>query len=514
MANALVVLSSTAEDGDIEVRISNDAISLHNLDVASRSLDSLSHFVSLMDKSGEDVSKERFKAGLPILDVQWIDSQKSVNIQPILKVMDRLLSSRSPPFITISLEDKLIKYANEVSRFNEIGRFLPSNLEELEGVGFHFLSKAKSPLVVIPSLSPGIGRVPEVPPIFIVPGIQDQIKKVLETLTKKILYPTICINLQDYNISLSNSARSIVKVLDVCVLVFQAELPRSLGLLLMRIGRLSLVIIGVTESAIRICCTNAINITTEGTVPSTSDGRRSSFEELSPIPIRATSTAQTKKRKTGPYNLVGVSWGGILALELARELQSQDQKIQLFILDGAPDTTQSIAKLLGTGDELQCNLITKLLDIESNKVHEELTDLNDWKSRVDFALNEMVNLSPKRKRLLESGLESTYLRINKFLSYKPPEKLLSGDVHLIRPEGALQEDNCELQKESFVSARTTPQATLRTLVHKSQLTTSIYFCACAYPHSRTIRMRTQPPTIFCVLVLLEALYLEDHHVVS
>nr|CAD7458394.1 unnamed protein product [Timema tahoe] len=210
-------------------------------DVASRSLDSLTHFVSLMDKSGEDVSKERFKAGLPILDVQWTDSQKSVNIQPILKVMDRLLSSRSPPFITISLEDKLIKYINEVSRFNEIGRFLPSNLEELEGVGFDFLSKAKSPLVVIPSLSPGIGLVPEVPLIFIVPGIQDQIKKVLETLTNIILYPTICINLQDHNMSLSNSARSIVKVLDVCVLVFQAELPRLLGQLLMRIGSLPLV---------------------------------------------------------------------------------------------------------------------------------------------------------------------------------------------------------------------------------------------------------------------------------
>ncbi|CAG2055670.1 unnamed protein product, partial [Timema podura] len=266
----------------------NDAISLHNLDVASRSLDSLSHFVSLMDKSGEHVSKERFKAGLPILDVQWTDSQKSVNIRPILKVMDRLLSSRSPPFITISLEDKLIKYTNEESRFNEIGSFLPSNLDELEAIGFDFLSKAKRPLGVTPSLSPGIGRVPEVPPIFIVPGIQDKTEKVLETLTNKIMYPTICINLQDHNMSLSKSAENIVK----------------------------------------------------------------HMRNIQPV---------------GPYNLVGVSWGGILALELARELQSQDQKIQLFILDGAPDTTQSIAKLLGTGDDLQCNLITKLLGIESNK---------------------------------------------------------------------------------------------------------------------------------------------------
>uniref|UniRef100_A0A7R9F653 oleoyl-[acyl-carrier-protein] hydrolase n=1 Tax=Timema bartmani TaxID=61472 RepID=A0A7R9F653_9NEOP len=281
----------------------NDATSLHNLDVASRSLDSLTHFVSLMDKSGEDVSKERFKEGLPILDVQWTDSQKSVNIRPILKVMDRLLSSRSPPFINVSLEDKLIKYTNEdeehptgkdgwplvpYEKGQSSRSFLPSNLDELEAVGFDFLSKAKRPLVVTPSLSPGIGRVPEVPPIFIVPGIQNKTEKVLETLTNKIMYPTICINLQDHNMSLSKSAENIVK----------------------------------------------------------------HMRNIQPV---------------GPYNLVGVSWGGILTLELARELQSQDQKIQLFLLDGAPDTTQSIAKLLGTGDDLHCNLITKLLGIESNK---------------------------------------------------------------------------------------------------------------------------------------------------
>uniref|UniRef100_A0A7R9NU93 oleoyl-[acyl-carrier-protein] hydrolase n=1 Tax=Timema tahoe TaxID=61484 RepID=A0A7R9NU93_9NEOP len=431
----------------------NDATSLHNLDVASRSLDSLTHFVSLMDKSGEDVSKERFKEGLPILDVQWTDSQKSVNIRPILKVMDRLLSSRSPPFINVSLEDKLIKYTNEgattwrssvrisrrgashrqgwvascsvreravitkwsgstisamlffelnlntlspqmagsaadlvcahnplptlphhspswlasESRFNEIGSFLPSNLDELEAVGFDFLSKAKRPLVVTPSLSPGIGRVPEVPPIFIVPGIQNKTEKVLETLTNKIMYPTICINLQDHNMSLSKSAENIVK----------------------------------------------------------------HMRNIQPV---------------GPYNLVGVSWGGILTLELARELQSQDQKIQLFLLDGAPDTTQSIAKLLGTGDDLHCNLITKLLGIESNKVQEDLINLKDWKSRVAYVLHKMKNLSPKRKRYLESGLESSYIRINKLLNYKPTEKLLSGDVHLIRPEGALEEDHCDLHK--------------------------------------------------------------------
>uniref|UniRef100_A0A7R9PIV1 oleoyl-[acyl-carrier-protein] hydrolase n=1 Tax=Timema genevievae TaxID=629358 RepID=A0A7R9PIV1_TIMGE len=162
--------------------VTNDATSLHNLDVASRSLDSLSHFVSLINSSA-DINESRFKAGLPILDVQWAHNKKPESIRPVIRSLDQLLGKNTPTYVYMYVQDELIKDAKE-----------------------------------------------------------------------------------------------------------------------------------------------------------------------------------------GPYNLVGVSWGGILALELARELQSQDQKIQLFLLDGAPDTTQSIAKLLGTGDELQCNIITKLLGIESNKV--------------------------------------------------------------------------------------------------------------------------------------------------
>ncbi|CAG2054823.1 unnamed protein product, partial [Timema podura] len=79
-------------------------------------------------------------------------------------------------------------------------------------------------------------------------------------------------------------------------------------------------------------------------------------------------------------------------------------------------------------------------------VQEDLINLKDWKSRVAYVLHKIKNLSPKRKRYLESGLESSYIRINKLLNYKPTEKLLSGDVHLIRPEGALQEDHCDLHK--------------------------------------------------------------------
>nr|CAD7429676.1 unnamed protein product [Timema monikensis] len=110
----------------------NDDTSLHNLDVASRSLDSLSYFVSLIDKFGEDISESRIKADLPILNVQW-------------------------------------SHGIKVSNYEGLENLLPSNLQELEGVGFDFLSKPKRPFSLVPSLSSGIGYAPEVLPIFIVP---------------------------------------------------------------------------------------------------------------------------------------------------------------------------------------------------------------------------------------------------------------------------------------------------------------------------------------------------------
>nr|CAD7413132.1 unnamed protein product [Timema poppensis] len=166
---------STQENTKPWMTLENDDTFLHNLDVASRSLDSLSYFVSLIDKSGEDISESRIKADLPILNVQW-------------------------------------SHGIKVSNYEGLENMLPSNLQELEGVGLDFLSKPKSPFSLVPSLSSGIGYVPEVLPIFIVPGIKDSIKTFIEPLAKNILYPTICIDLQDHIVSLQDSATNIAKV--------------------------------------------------------------------------------------------------------------------------------------------------------------------------------------------------------------------------------------------------------------------------------------------------------------
>uniref|UniRef100_A0A7R9PJ00 oleoyl-[acyl-carrier-protein] hydrolase n=1 Tax=Timema genevievae TaxID=629358 RepID=A0A7R9PJ00_TIMGE len=367
----------------------NDDTYLHNLDVASRSLDSLSHFVSLIDKSGEDISESRIKADLPILSVQW-------------------------------------SHGIKVSNYEGLEKLLPSNLQELEGVGFDFLSKTKSPLLLVPSLSSGIGYVPEVLPIFIVPGIKDRIKTFIEPLVKNILYPTICIDLQDHIVSLQDSATNIVKCPKLTEPHSTVYIPSWLS----------------PNVLFRLKARG--NEARQHRVFAKAAGKSE---------VRCFSARWLQHMKkiqpTGPYNLVGISWGGILAIEIARELSSQEQIFQLFLLDGVPETILNIIKQLGKADQLQFNLISRLLNMETNKVHEELIQLPNWKARVDYALNETPNISPRSKQYLASGLEASYIRTNKLLSYKPSETLLSGDVHLIQREGASQEDTCQLNKNTL-----------------------------------------------------------------
>lgn len=78
--------------------------------------------------------------------------------------------------------------------------------------------------------------------------------------------------------------------------------------------------------------------------------------------------AQTK----GPYNLVGVSWGGVLTLELAKILEEQGAKTRVVLLDGALETTRSMVELLNHGARLDANLICRLLQINNTKVNANL----------------------------------------------------------------------------------------------------------------------------------------------
>uniref|UniRef100_A0A7R9F1W2 oleoyl-[acyl-carrier-protein] hydrolase n=1 Tax=Timema bartmani TaxID=61472 RepID=A0A7R9F1W2_9NEOP len=341
--------------------------SLHNLDVASRNVASLAHFVSLLNPGTENVSKARRKAGLPIVDIQWSEYQKNNEMSRVLVALDVLLNRTQPDSVVfISLGETKTQYIQHVSEGN-LSLLLPYSLKDFEKLSEELADKESNLLVEVSSLSPGLNIVQEVPPIYFIPGLQSSTKELLEPLSKNLMYPTLGVRIPGGQLSIHD------------------------------------IVTQVSKS------------------------------------IRAV-------QKDGPYNIVGASWGAIVAMELARELEDQGQKTQLFILDGAPETTQSMARQLGEGHQLQVNLLTRLLNITSNKVYEELIRLSSWEDRLCRSLMEVNSLRPEMKQSLSEAVNTVYHRVNQLLEYKPHESLLQGHISLIRPKGSKDDDNLGLDK--------------------------------------------------------------------
>lgn len=75
----------------------------------------------------------------------------------------------------------------------------------------------------------------------------------------------------------------------------------------------------------------------------------------------------------GPYNIIGLSYGGILAIEVAKNLERFNAKIQLHFVDGAPDTIQGVFKFLGEGNNREIGLLCRVLNLTSPDVRYTLS---------------------------------------------------------------------------------------------------------------------------------------------
>jgi hypothetical protein len=73
---------------------------------------------------------------------------------------------------------------------------------------------------------------------------------------------------------------------------------------------------------------------------------------------------------------VGVSWGGVLTLELARILEAKGAETRVVLLDGALDTVRGMVELLNRGSELEANLICRFLQISCMKVNNKFNIIN------------------------------------------------------------------------------------------------------------------------------------------
>lgn len=71
----------------------------------------------------------------------------------------------------------------------------------------------------------------------------------------------------------------------------------------------------------------------------------------------------------GPFNIVGVSWGGILATEIAKILDKEyNAKVYLYLIDAAPLSLQSAIQLLGKEDEFEVNLLSRVFNSHDSQV--------------------------------------------------------------------------------------------------------------------------------------------------
>ncbi|GJQ69352.1 hypothetical protein Trydic_g6479 [Trypoxylus dichotomus] len=151
----------------------------------------------------------------------------------------------------------------------------------------------------------------------------------------------------------------------------------------------------------------------------------------------------------GPYNLVGISWGGALLVEVGKILQKR-ASTQLTFVDSAPDTIKSVISHLGEPTDVEVNVLLNLLNITSTEIFRTMTNAPDMNSRIEIALSQYKDNKDDEKDLREALVLLIY-RLNSLLSYEPSNELLHGEVFLVRPTGSNKYDDCGLSK--YVSQR-------------------------------------------------------------
>ncbi|KAJ9584290.1 hypothetical protein L9F63_021359, partial [Diploptera punctata] len=129
------------------------------------------------------------------------------------------------------------------------------------------------------------------------------------------------------------------------------------------------------------------------------------------------------KQNINIYNLVGISWGGAITLEIARLLEAEGQKTRILLINGAPDTLQVSAQRLNEDGNFNLNLISTVLQTE------ETNEFTDWSVLLEKVLK---NLSFSLKSQVSHALTFVRSCMTMLLEYKPAGQLIQGEVSLVR----------------------------------------------------------------------------------
>ncbi|KAF5305398.1 hypothetical protein FQR65_LT07724 [Abscondita terminalis] len=158
--------------------------------------------------------------------------------------------------------------------------------------------------------------------------------------------------------------------------------------------------------------------------------------------------------KKNMYNILGISYGGILAMEVAKCLEKQNCRVKLHLVDGAPETIQNILNHLGEGANSEIGFLCRILNLTNPDIVKCLSTLSGWQLRLKYALQH-YECSVEDKEYLSETLSRFKKHLNEIMAYSPSDTLLSGAVNLLRPTGSSQYDACSLTKYCKQNAKIT-----------------------------------------------------------
>lgn len=167
-----------------------------------------------------------------------------------------------------------------------------------------------------------------------------------------------------------------------------------------------------------------------------------SFDTIHEIAASLLTHVLKRLRNKSRYNLVGYSFGGIIALELSLLLEKEGYEGSIVLIDGAPDflKTLTIESLKNdiSDDNVQVQLLLRFVAIvfpqDTTELEKILKNMSDWKSRLDFLISNAPDSSKYSKRYQKQVLNAAYHRVKSLLVYeglKP--NCIKSSVNLIRP---------------------------------------------------------------------------------
>lgn len=151
-----------------------------------------------------DICTSRTKKGF--LSTHFIWEAEDALINRNLSIMEKLVGKDS----VIHIEDvkKSLNLTKNASRM--LVDILPSFVEEFYNLGLSLTNEVR--LFDLPTKGLPKSLIKEVPPLIVIPGLKNDPKSILLPLAKKLMYPVVCVQLPNLDLSVEQLAGFVLPV--------------------------------------------------------------------------------------------------------------------------------------------------------------------------------------------------------------------------------------------------------------------------------------------------------------